>query len=156
MAHDVAVVLVWCAAYAAALVIDLRERRIPNWITYPLLLIGLVARPTEIGAAPLPNVIAGAVAFALFAALALRGWMGMGDAKLAAAIALASGPVLGAIALWFAFALGAVVGVALVAAGRVGRRQPVAFGPFLAVAGIAAAIAPGALLRLLPAGTLLG
>ena len=75
-----AVPWLYLAAYAAAFAIDVRERRIPNWITYPLLLIGLIARPADVGLAPFASIVAAAVAFALFAAFALRGWMGMGDA----------------------------------------------------------------------------
>lgn len=142
--------LLYLAAYAIALVVDLRVRRIPNWITYPLLLVGLVARPSDIGPTPLANVLAAAVAFILFAAFAFRGWMGMGDAKLASAIALASGPALATIALWLAFALGALFGIALVMTRRISRREPIPFGPFLALAGIAAVLAPGVLLRYSP------
>jgi len=151
-----AVPWLYLAAYAAAFVIDVRARRIPNWITYPLLLIGLIARPADIGLAPLASIVAAAVAFALFAAFALRGWMGMGDAKLAAAIALASGPALATIALWLAFALGAIVGIALLATRRIGRRQPIPFGPFLALAGIAAVLVPDQLLEHSPFGVLFG
>lgn len=151
-----AVPSLYVAAYAAAFVIDVRVRRIPNWITYPLLLIGLVARPSDVGLAPLANVLAAVAAFALFAAFALRGWMGMGDAKLAAAIALASGPALATIALWLAFAVGAIVGVALLATRRIGRKQPIPFGPFLALAGIAAVLVPDQLLQRSPFGALLG
>ena len=96
------------------------------------------------------------LAFALFAAFALRGWMGMGDAKLAAAIALASGPALATIALWLAFALGAIVGIALLATHRIGRRQPIPFGPFLALAGIAAVLVPDQLLERSPFGFIFG
>jgi prepilin signal peptidase PulO-like enzyme (type II secretory pathway) len=148
--------VVFIAAYALALVTDLREGRIPNWLTYPLLLIALFARPNDVGLAPIANIVAALVSFALFAAFALRGWMGMGDAKLAAAIALASGPALGAIALWLAFAAGALIGVALVVTRRIDRERPLPFGPFLALGGTAAALVPDALLRYSPFGPLFG
>ncbi|HEV8228568.1 MAG TPA: A24 family peptidase [Candidatus Limnocylindria bacterium] len=153
---DTAVPVLYVAAYAAALWIDLRTGRIPNRITYPLLLIGLVARPREIGVVSLANVIAAVIAFALFAAFAFRGWMGMGDAKLAAVIALASGPALATIALWLAFAVGAVVGLVLLATRRIDRRQPIPFGPFLALAGAAAILIPDVLVERSPFGPLFG
>lgn len=145
-----AVAAVFLAGYAVALVVDLRERRIPNAVTYPLLALGLVARPDGIGLAPVANVVAALVTFGLFALFAFRGWMGMGDAKLAAVVALAAGPVVAVVALWLAFALGAVVGLALVAARRLSRRQAIPFGPFLALAGIVAVLAPAWLLRVSP------
>ncbi|MDP9265249.1 MAG: A24 family peptidase, partial [Chloroflexota bacterium] len=102
---------VFVGGYLAILVIDLRTRRIPNLITYPLLLVSLLARPDGIGPAPLANLVAAAVAFVVFVLFAMRGWMGMGDAKLAALIALASGPALATMALWGAFVAGGLAGV---------------------------------------------
>ena len=146
---------VYLVAYAAIFVIDVRTRRIPNRITYPLLALGLVARPDGLGLPPLANVIGALACFLLFGALTLRGWMGMGDAKLGAVIVLASGPVVGAVALWLAFALGAAVGVALLLGGRASRRSAVPFGPFLAVGGALAILAPDALAAISPLRPLL-
>ena len=140
------------AGYVAILLIDLRTRRIPNLLTYPLLLVALVARPDGLGIAPIANVAAAAVAFALFVLFTVRGWMGMGDAKLAALIALASGPELAAMALWSAFVAGALVSVVLLALRRVHRRDAIAFGPFLAFGGLLATMAPQLLLERSPFG----
>jgi prepilin signal peptidase PulO-like enzyme (type II secretory pathway) len=140
----------YLAAYLWVAVVDLRSRRIPNRVTYPLLAIALVARPDGIGLVPLANVAVAAVVALVFTAMVWRGWMGMGDAKLAALIALATGPALGIIALWLAFLIGAVVGVALMAAKRLGRREPLPFGPFLALAGALSVLVPDALLSLSP------
>jgi len=148
--------VIFVAAYAIAFAVDLRSGRVPNWLTYPLLLIALVARPSELGLAPVGNIAAALVAFAVFAAFAFRRWMGMGDAKLAAVVALASGPALATVALWLAFACGAIVGVALVVSRRIARRQPLPFGPFLAIGGAAAALVPDVLLRYSPFGPLFG
>lgn len=146
---------VYLLAYAAIFVIDVRTRRIPNLITYPLLVLGLVARPDGLGVAPLANVIGAIACFLLFGALTLRGWMGMGDAKLGAVIVLASGPVVGAVALWLAFAFGAAVGVALLLGRRASRRSAVPFGPFLAVGGALAILVPDALAAISPLRPLL-
>jgi len=130
--------------------VDLRERRIPNLVTYPLLALALVARPGGLGLVPIEHVLTALVAFALFAGFSARGWMGMGDAKLAAVIGLASGPGLGLLALWLAFLLGGLYGIALLVTGRATRRDAVPFGPFLAVAGVLAALAPETLLERSP------
>jgi leader peptidase (prepilin peptidase)/N-methyltransferase len=72
---------------------------------------------------------------ALWGGTAGRG-MGLGDVKLAGLLGLALGwlgwgpSVLG---LFAGFAVGAVVGVGLLASGRVTRRTPIAHGPFLLV-----------------------
>ena len=148
--------LAYVAAYAVIFVIDLRTRRIPNLITYPLLAAALVVRPDSIGLVPLAHVIAAVVAFTLFTFFALRGWMGMGDAKLAAAIALASAPVVTLTALWLAFLLGGLVGVLLLAGRRVGRSSAIPFGPYLALAGIVAALVPELVARHSPFAALFG
>ncbi len=147
---------VYVAAYAAILVADLRSGRIPNAITYSLLALALVARPAGIGIVPVQSLAAAAVTALVFGALALRGWMGMGDAKLAAAIALASGPALALVTLWIAFVLGGLAGVALLLLRRAGRGSAIPFGPFLALAAIAAALGSEALLERSPFRALFG
>lgn len=148
--------LAFVAAYAVIFVIDLRTRRIPNLITYPLLAAALFVRPDSIGLVPLAHVITAVVVFALFAFFALRGWMGMGDAKLATAIALASAPVVTLTALWLAFLLGGLVGVLLLAGRRVGRSSAIPFGPYLALAGIVAAVVPDVMAGYSPFAALFG
>lgn len=148
--------LAYVAAYALIFVIDLRTRRIPNLITYPLLAAAIVVRPDSIGLLPLAQVITAVVVFALFAFFALRGWMGMGDAKLATVIALASAPVVTLTALWLAFLLGGLVGILLLAGRRVGRGSAIPFGPYLALAGIAAAVVPEVVARHSPFAALFG
>ena len=146
----------YVALYAVIFLIDLRTRRIPNLITYPLLAAALVVRPDSIGLVPLAHVVTAIVVFALFTFFALRGWMGMGDAKLATAIALASAPVVTLTALWLAFLLGGLVGVLLLAGRRVGRSSAIPFGPYLALAGIVAALIPELVARHSPFAALFG
>jgi leader peptidase (prepilin peptidase)/N-methyltransferase len=52
-------------------------------------------------------------------------------------------------ALFIAFAGGAVVGLALVASGRIGRREPMPFGPALAGGAIVGMVAGPQLVRAL-------
>jgi len=113
--------------------IDLREKRLPNRIVLPGLVVGIAAAAGSwltSGVPPLVPVVAG-VAFGggLFL-IALAGGMGMGDVKLAALIGLASPTTPLAIGSPIvAFLTGGLVSVAVLLAR--GPRQHIAFGPFL-------------------------
>jgi prepilin peptidase CpaA len=79
-----------CASISA--VRDLRDRRIPNWITAPAMVAGLAMHgiaggPHELAASALAGLIAGGIFFVFF----LAGGMGAGDVKLMAAIGCISG-----------------------------------------------------------------
>jgi prepilin peptidase CpaA len=80
-------------AAAAALVTDLRHRRIPNWLTAGTLLIGLTANLLLNGAQGGMSSLAGAaLGFAvLFPFYAFR-TMGAGDVKFLAAVGAVLGP----------------------------------------------------------------
>lgn len=80
-----------CAA--VAVVCDVRERRIPNWLTGPALVLGLglhavLGGMAQCGWALLAAVIAGGIFLVFYAA----GGMGAGDVKLMAALAAIVGP----------------------------------------------------------------
>ncbi len=93
MSPDIVFAPIALALAAAAAVVDVRERRIPNWLTYPgiiggVLLQGLLAGWKGIGNALAGCVLAGGV-FLLFYAVRA---MGAGDVKLVAAIGALLGP----------------------------------------------------------------
>jgi leader peptidase (prepilin peptidase)/N-methyltransferase len=67
--------------------------------------------------------------------LASRGGMGGGDLKLGALLGAFLGWKALLVALFVAIVLGGVVGAALLATGRRGRKDPIPFGPFLAAGG---------------------
>jgi len=147
--------LVALAAYSiflgAVALYDLRRHVIPNAAVYPAIAIAFLlafVRPdgpwwSFLGA----GVFAGGLLVAI--ALASRGGMGFGDAKLAALIGLMAGWPLVLVALFVAVAAGAVVGSLLIALGRIGRRDPVAFGPALAAGAVTAIVAGRPLVALL-------
>ena len=149
--------LVCFAALLALSVIDLDHGVLPSRIIYPTLALTgallVVAAAAEDRWGDLRHAVVGAVAaWAFLGALWLaypRG-MGFGDVRLS----LLLGAHLGFLSLMHVFVgifsaalLGAVSGVALQAAGRRGGRDPIPFGPFLAL---------GALLTVLFGGAFLG
>jgi prepilin peptidase CpaA len=78
---------------AAATVVDIRSRRIPNWLSLPFLLIGVVGSAIRGGWPALGQSVAGiGVAVALAGILCYLRGMGMGDLKLCAAVGAWIGP----------------------------------------------------------------
>jgi leader peptidase (prepilin peptidase) / N-methyltransferase len=122
----------------AAAETDLEHHIIPNRLmaTSAVAAVALWAI-VEPGRLP-ENLIAGAAAggLLLVAAVAYPAGMGMGDVKLAGVMGLYLGASV-APALFVGFAVGAVLGIVIVAArGMSARKQGVPFGPFLAFGGI--------------------
>lgn len=120
--------------------IDLDHRILPNKITYPAVPLAiLLVAVFDVDDLP-EHLIAGAAAFALLFAAAwfYPNGMGVGDVKLAGVLGLFLGRNV-APALFIAFLLGSVVGLAVIARKGIkeGRKTAVPFGPFLAIGGLA-------------------
>jgi len=80
-------------ALAVATFTDLRSRRIPNWLTLPLLVAGLAAGGVVDGLPGLARSAAGAgLAVVLLVAFCFLRGMGWGDLKLCAAVGAWVGP----------------------------------------------------------------
>lgn len=135
--------LVLGSAGLALLFIDLEHHRLPDAIVlplYPVTLVGLVIAGVTAGHWPIgPAAIGVAIWLVVIGGLWFvtggRG-MGFGDVKLAPILGATLGWVAVAsaiVGLFLAFALGAIVGLALMAARRAGRRSALPFGPFLLV-----------------------
>ena len=140
---EVALAAILVATGAVATVTDLRERRIPNWLTAPAAVLAIVVgvaldAPGEPG-----RLLAGAGAAAFFgvAALLNPAGMGFGDVKLAGVVGLCLGSEV-IVALLTALAAGnAVVLARLVRRGWAARRSTLPFGPCLAIGGVAGVVA---------------
>ena len=140
---EVALAAVVVVTGAVATVTDLRERRIPNWLTASAALLA-IALGTALDADGEPGRLAagaGAAAFFGIAALINPEGMGFGDVKLAGVIGLCLGQEV-IVAMLAALAAGNVVVVArLVRHGRAARKSTLPFGPCLAIGGVAGVVA---------------
>lgn len=139
------VAAVFVAALIVVSVIDLDHQIIPNEISLPGIVVGLVVAGVGYGPALLDGVIGvllgGGLLWAVaagYAALMKREGMGGGDIKLLAMIGAFLGwrgvlvtVILGSLS-------GAVVGVAMIRLGGVDRSVPIPFGPFLALGAVCA------------------
>lgn len=115
--------------------IDLDTKRIPNVITYPaaVFFLAISSLPGGMGlqSSILGLAIGGGVL--LLVVLLSKGGMGMGDAKLTAVIGAAFGWPIALYSIFLGSLLGSVIGLILLALRRIERKQPIPFGPFLAV-----------------------
>jgi leader peptidase (prepilin peptidase) / N-methyltransferase len=138
-AVDIALGLLLITALVPIVLIDLEHRLIPNAITLPAAIAGVVAILVFDSGFLVEAVVAGAAAggFFLLAAVLYPRGMGMGDVKLAGLLGLYLGRAVGP-ALFAALILGVVVGAGIIARkGAVaGRKTAVPFGPFLALGGL--------------------
>jgi leader peptidase (prepilin peptidase)/N-methyltransferase len=127
--------------------IDLEHRIIPNAITYPGLVVGLLlAIPQDQLLEAAASAIGAGGAFLLIAVLS-RGGMGGGDVKLAAVMGAFLGWPTIAVALMLAFLLGAAGGLLLLVLRRGTRKTAIPFGPALAVGAVIALLAGTTLLQ---------
>ena len=136
--------LIFLSALIALAVTDLRERLLPNAITLPGIIVGLVcslvAPPGPVSAL-LGVVIGGVVPFVVgeiyYRVRGIDG-LGMGDVKMLAMIGAFLGAPLALLTLFAASFLGVVVGVPIIVLTR-NREYPVPLGTLLSVSAFAAA-----------------
>jgi leader peptidase (prepilin peptidase)/N-methyltransferase len=132
------------SALIAVTVIDIRHGIIPDVITLPGILVGVLANLATrqvpwveaavgiaVGAGVFFLIILGSVLV-----LGVEG-MGWGDAKLGAMLGAFLGWKALVFSLFVAVFLGGLLAVALLASSRKGRKDPIPFGPFLAAGGAA-------------------
>jgi leader peptidase (prepilin peptidase) / N-methyltransferase len=132
--------LLLLAGLVAITFIDLERQIIPDRLTIPGIVTGIVANVAT-GAVPwLDCVIGAALAGTLFLVIILAsgGGMGGGDMKLAAMLGAFLGWPLTLVALFVAVIAGGAAAVVILGSGRLGRKDPIPFGPFLAFGGAAA------------------
>ena len=124
---------VFAVILLGAAFIDIDHGIIPDRLTYPGIIIGLILSFGTLGFLP---ALYGTLAFGglMFAvAFISKGGMGGGDVKLAAVIGAFTGVTGSAVTLLLASFSGAVFGLIIMAVKKTGRKTPIKFGPFLAV-----------------------
>ena len=117
--------------------VDFQVRRIPNGLVLALMLWALV-QPLWLGQPALIAAVLGlSIGGGLFLLLALirRGAMGAGDVKLAAALGVLLGYPLVLHGLFWGVLAAGVAALVLLATRRAGRKDTMAYGPYLALGG---------------------
>ena len=90
---EAAIMVLLAVVLGTAVATDLRLSRIPNWLTFPVMMIGLCMHAWMNGEAGMVFSLAGlGVGLALFLILHLSGNIGAGDVKLMAAVGTLVGP----------------------------------------------------------------
>lgn len=149
----VLVAYLYLAAVSVALAaVDIEHRRLPNLLTLPSYLVGLVllALATLITGSGLAHLVFALVGmacmWAVYAVLFLisPASMGWGDVKLAGVLGLYLG-WLGAgvwtVGIIAAFVLGGAYGLALIAVRKATRKTAIPFGPFMIIGALLAVLA---------------
>ena len=135
-------VTVWIVVLVWASLIDLKEFRLPDWLTLPLIVSGVIFNTFSANsfcstAEALLGVMIGYGLLRLvdecYFKITKRRGIGQGDAKLLAAIGATLGwqaifPV-----LCFSSILGLIVGLILIKFKRLTLQNPIPFGPFLSI-----------------------
>jgi leader peptidase (prepilin peptidase)/N-methyltransferase len=143
-------------AFACAMVvlfgIDLRHRILPNAITLPGVVVGLLCSlflPPGLVSAVVGAAVGGGVLFAIgetyFRVRGVDG-LGMGDVKMLGMIGAFLGWRQTIVTLVLASFLGSIVGVGIIATRRGGMQVALPFGTFLAIGALVASVAGDAML----------
>lgn len=134
---DFAVAVVFLTALVAITAIDLERGIIPDLITLPGILAGFGVNLITGRVGWVDSILGIAVGGGLFFVIivASGGGMGGGDMKLGAMFGAFLGWKVTLLALFIAVVLGGALALTLMASGRVRRKDPIPFGPFLAAGG---------------------
>jgi leader peptidase (prepilin peptidase)/N-methyltransferase len=137
--------MAFCAILVCQFLIDLDTQLLPDVLTYILLWLGLIGAALKLTGIPLESAVWGAALgyaslWLLFHAYKLatgKEGMGFGDFKLFAALGAWFGASYLLPVILLSSVVGAVLGIALIAIGKIANRHiPISFGPFLAAAGL--------------------
>ncbi|MET3116962.1 leader peptidase (prepilin peptidase)/N-methyltransferase [Undibacterium sp. GrIS 1.8] len=127
--------------------IDADTQLLPDDLTLPLLWCGLLIN-VNASFVPLTDAVIGAVAgylslwsiYWLFKLATGKDGMGYGDFKLLAALGAWMGWSMLPVIVLLSSAVGAVVGISMIVSKKMGRNNPIPFGPYLAGAGLIALV----------------
>jgi leader peptidase (prepilin peptidase)/N-methyltransferase len=140
---ELAVVAFYFCLFLVILVIDLERHLILNKIVYPGAVIAIVFSIFLSSLEVVPGIASaaagGGIGLGIFLLIVLlsRGGMGWGDVKMAALIGLVLGYSLVFVAILLAVISGGIIAVILLMTRVKGRKQSIAFGPFLSLSAMA-------------------
>ena len=136
---DAAVAAALLAGLVAITAIDLERQIIPDVISLPGILAGILASLASGRVSWLESILGIVVGGGLFLVIIVvsGGGMGAGDMKLGAMLGAFLGWKVVLLSIFVAVVLGGALAVALMASGLRGRKDPIPFGPFLAAGGAA-------------------
>jgi leader peptidase (prepilin peptidase)/N-methyltransferase len=134
--------LVFTGMLIAMAGIDIDHQLLPDNLTLPLLWLGILVNYHHLFT-DLPSSVTGAIAgylslwsiYQLFRLLTGKEAMGYGDFKLLAAMGAWMGWQMLLLIVLLSSMVGAIVGLSMMAVGRLKRGKPMPFGPFIAAAG---------------------
>ncbi len=140
--------LIYCLFFSslvAVTFIDLSHRIVPDQITLPGMVIGVICASTVLSPGPLSSLLGlfvGGGIFYLIAVLSLavlkKEGMGGGDIKLIAMIGAFLGWKGMLLTIFLAACSGSIIGILLILTQGRDRAEPIPFGPFLAVGAVVA------------------
>ena len=118
--------------------IDLEHQKILNILIYPAIGLGLLLIPLTHLTTPWTFLAGGALGFAILFLIAVLspGAMGMGDVKLTIFLGIIVGYPEIVIVLFLAFVSGGLIAGIMLAFKKIKRKDTIAFGPYLALAGL--------------------
>jgi len=145
---DLVIAWLFLATLVAVTVVDLEHQIIPDRITLPAIAVGFVTSFLGTRMLWLDSLLGllagGGILFAVI--VVSGGGMGGGDMKLGAMMGAFLGYKLALLALFLAVILGGFVAAALLFTGIRRRKDPIPFGPFLAMAAAIAMLWGGTIL----------
>ncbi len=118
--------------------IDLEHQKILNILIYPAIVFGLLLIPVTHITTPWTFLAGGALGFTVLFLIAVLspGAMGMGDVKLTIFLGIIIGYPEIIIVLFLAFVSGGLIAGILLVFKKIKRKDTIAFGPYLALAGL--------------------
>jgi len=130
-----ALVMALMSVFIVITFIDLKHQIIPDGISLPGIVLGLVLGPLVFETGILNSILGALLGGGLFLLIAVvsRGGMGGGDIKLITMLGGFLGWKLILVTIFLGSVLGAVVGIALMVFRGMKRKTPIPFGPFLVV-----------------------
>lgn len=133
---ELPVATAYVCLFVVVLFIDLEHRVIPNQLVYPAVLVAAALSPLWPELSLSRALIGGVVGFLVMLVPCLLGGMGFGDVKLAGLIGVMVGFPLVFVALAITILSGGGMASLMLVARRKGRKDTMAYGPFLALAGV--------------------